>query len=177
MRPAAEDGVRQSGTALGAPHQLQQLFGHFGHDGDWTRGSLLPVLRSRNIGKGRLEKRAAGRRRPRRDWEAERDECSSVPAETAPVKPGEAATRSFPCRKRLDFRLPLAPPPRRAGGRGETLPRKRKWGEANRSLRLVLGVVQFAGGWTFYCPTRGLREPLFSWTLTPFLFPLLKINF
>lgn len=83
---------------------------------------MLPVLRSRNIGKGRLEKRAAGRRRPRREREAERDEGSSVPAETAPVKPGEAATRSFPCRKRSDFRLPLAPPPRRAGGGGKLFP-------------------------------------------------------
>lgn len=151
MRPAAEDGVRQSGTALGAPHQLQQLFGHFGHDGNWTRsGSLLLGLRSRNIGKGRLEKRAAGRQRSdangRSRW-VRAAHCRHRP----PVKPGEAATRSFPCRKRPDFRLPLAPPPRRAG-------RKKKISSPEaevereslnaRRLWLFLGAVLFGDSWT-----------------------------
>lgn len=128
LRPAAEDGVRQPGAAFGAPHQLQQLFGHFGHGGDWARrGSLLLRLRSRNIGMGRLEKRAAGRRRSDANGrQREARAGSALPARTEPVKPRQAAATSLPCRKPPDFRLPLAPPPQRAEG-GESPPRKRKW--------------------------------------------------
>ena len=56
MRPAAEDGVREAGTALGAPHQLHQLFGQFGHDEVPASGSLLSELLPRNMGKERLRR-------------------------------------------------------------------------------------------------------------------------
>lgn len=52
LRPAAEDGVRETGAALGAPHQLHQLFSQFGHDGGPANGSLLSGLLPRNMGKG-----------------------------------------------------------------------------------------------------------------------------
>ena len=53
--PAAEDGVRETGAALGAPHQLHQLFSQFGHDGVPASGSSLSGLPPRNMGKGRLQ--------------------------------------------------------------------------------------------------------------------------
>lgn len=54
MRPAAEDGVGETRTALGAPYQLHQLFGQFGHDGVPASGSLLSGFLPRNMGKGRF---------------------------------------------------------------------------------------------------------------------------
>ena len=58
MRPAAEDGVRETGAALGAPHQLHQLFSQFGHDGVPASGSWLSGLLPRHMGKGRLRRPA-----------------------------------------------------------------------------------------------------------------------
>lgn len=56
LRPAAEDGVREPGAALGAPHQLHQLFSQFGHDGVPAGGSSLSRLLPRNMGKGRFRR-------------------------------------------------------------------------------------------------------------------------
>lgn len=58
LRPAAEDGVRETGAALGAPHQLHQLFSQFGHDGVPASGSWLSGLLPRHMGKGRLRRPA-----------------------------------------------------------------------------------------------------------------------
>ena len=59
LRPAAEDGVRETGAAVGAPHQLHQLFSQFGHDGMPASWSWLSGLLPRHMGKGRL---------PRSEW-------------------------------------------------------------------------------------------------------------
>lgn len=171
LRPAAEDGVRQPGAALGAPHQLQQLFGHFGHDGDWARGSLLPGLRPRNIGKGRVEKGAAERRpggRARRGTHA-----------AAGTDRACQARRS----RNLEFPVPevaglptsfSSAPPRSTG---ESLPRKqdcvelrdRESWESSANFGNCTDSGWLDCCWLLPCPARGLREPLLSWALLYFL--------
>ncbi|ELW47404.1 hypothetical protein TREES_T100014388 [Tupaia chinensis] len=56
LSPAAEDGVGETGAALGAPYQLHQLFSQFGHDGVLAGGSSLSGLLPRNMGKERLRR-------------------------------------------------------------------------------------------------------------------------
>lgn len=73
LRPAAEDGVREAGTALGAPHQLHQLFSLFGHDGAPANESLRSGLPPRNMGKGRLRRQGVTGLQSRSSWPLRRE--------------------------------------------------------------------------------------------------------
>lgn len=85
LSPAAEDGVRESRAALGAPHQLHQLFSQFGHDRVPASGCWLSGLLPRHMGKGRI---------PRQEW--------SGRLTVAPAPPGSVAAAP----QRVTHRLP-----------------------------------------------------------------------
>lgn len=125
MRPAAEDGVRETGAAFGAPHQLHQLFSQFGHDGVPASGSSLSGLLPRNMGKGRLRRQevrdgggeGAGRLDARKT-KGDRATCRDRACQASPSGSKEFPVPEVPSH----FRLPFCYRPSRREDPGVTSP-------------------------------------------------------
>lgn len=128
--PTAENGVRETGAALGAPHQLHQLFSQFGHDGVPARGSSLSGHLPRNMGKGRFRRQEFQNGSCKWVWRLDQRKAKGEIYSQGPrlSKRAAAIARSFLCRKcQGHFRLLFSHGPHSRRAR-ESPPRKRKWG-------------------------------------------------